>query len=244
MFKKQNKNFRTDLDIIIEKLQKKEAFAFSKYADGELHILANKPINNGEFWFKPEEDSFNRDKMIESFRYQNNNYYVGISCPCCIGGETIHKWMKKQSGQDTEHLTWANIFVNGNHQYYIDNMVPTYSDYEIVVVSNDQSNISDLPFNVKKHFKIGKNAWVEDYQMIDDIKQYIDADASAGHLFLFCAGPFGNILSHQLFEHNQKNTYIDIGSTLNTYLLGNAGYNRGYLRKEPTSKKMCVWSDE
>ena len=75
-------------------------------------------------------------------------------------------------------------------------------------------------FRAHKHFKIGKNAWVQDYSLIDEIKTYIDSEATEGKLFLFCAGPFGNILTHQLYEHNKNNTYIDIGSTLNVYPWG------------------------
>ena len=55
MFSTIDKNYREDLKSVIEKLERREHFSFSKYADGELHILANKPINNGEFWFIPEE---------------------------------------------------------------------------------------------------------------------------------------------------------------------------------------------
>ena len=70
----------------------------------------------------------------------------------------------------------------------------------------------------------------------------MDSEKIRDHLFLFCAGPFGNILTHQLFDYNKENTYIDIGSTLNYFLLGEAGKNRGYLRKESSINKVCVWS--
>ena len=241
MFDIENKSFRDDLKHIIEKLKNKTPFSFSKYADGELHILSNKPINNGEFWFVPEEHSFNREKMIRSFKFKHENYFVGISCPCCIGGKPVHDWMKKQSRQSDNHLTWANIFVNGNYNYYLKNMVPFYSQYEVVLISNSDSNLEKLPFKVKKHFKIGKNAWVKDYNLIDEIKTFIDNDNIKNHLFLMCAGPFGNILTHQLFEHNDNNTYIDIGSTLNPFLLGEIGKNRGYLRGASSLNKICVW---
>ena len=151
--------------------------------------------------------------------------------------------MKQNSNQQQDHLTWANIFVNGNHEYYIKNMIPVYKKYEVVVVSNNESNIDALPFKVKKHFSIGKNAWIKDYPIIEDIKTYIDNNDIKSHLFLFCAGPFGNILAHKLFEHNDLNTYIDIGSTLNVMLLGNAGKNRGYLRGGPSLNKVCSWGD-
>ena len=243
MFTVEDKNYREDLQVLIEKLKSKECFSFSKYADGELHILANRPINNGEFWFVPQNNSERRQDMIDSLKFKNDNYFVGISCPCCIGGLTVHNWFKKQSGQDIENLTWANLFVNGNHSYYINNMVPLYSEYKVVLVSNSDSNLNRLPFEVEKHFKIGKNAWVNDYNLVNEIKSYISENEICNYLFLFCAGPFGNILSHQLFDFNKNNTYIDIGSTLNHFLLGDNGKNRGYLRGEPSSRKICVWGE-
>ena len=123
MFDTDNKNFTKDLEHIINKLQKHENFAFSKYADGELHILANKPVNNGEFWFIPEDHTVYRKQMIDSFKYKHDSYFVGISCPCCIGGKPVHSWMKKQSDQNPQNLTWANLFVNGNYKHYLKNMV-------------------------------------------------------------------------------------------------------------------------
>lgn len=242
-FETKQKTYRTDLEYIIDKLRKKENFAFSKYADGELHILANKPVNNGEFWFDPNTNQQQRKSLIDSLKFKDPNYFVGISCPCCIGGSTVHNWYKKQSGQNLENLTWANLFVNGNHKYYIDNMMSLYCEYEVVLISNSKSNLEKLPFEVKKHFQIGKNAWIDDIDLLDEIKKYIDEHQDTQHLFLFCAGPFGNILVQQLFEYSRQNVYIDIGSTLNHYLLGKDGKNRGYLRGEPSINKICVWEE-
>jgi hypothetical protein len=237
----EDKCYRKDLEILVDKLKNREHFAFSKYADGELHALINKPVNNGEFWFVPEEHEKSRKALIDSFQYQDESYFVGVSCPCCIGGRPVHNWMKSQSGQPEERLTWANIFVNGNYKYYLDNMVPLYSEFDVYLVSNSDSNLDKLPFEVKGHFQIGKNAWVKDHELIDKMKTFISEQQIKDSLFLFCAGPFGNILAHQLYEFSKNNTFIDIGSTLNPLLLGEEGKNRGYLRGEPSVNKICVW---
>lgn len=244
MFDTNPKSFSNDLKKIINKLKNKEKFAFSKYADGELHIIVNKPVNNGEFWFIPEQNQFNRAKMIDSFKYRHDNYYIGICCPCCGSWGVTHPWMKKQSGQKPENITWANIFVNSNHKKYLEEMVPLYKNYDVYLVSNDASNLASLPFEVKGHFSIGKNAWVDNYNVVDQIKSFIDDKEVKNSLFLFCAGPFGNILTHQLFEHNKDNTYIDIGSTLNPFLLGERGKNRDYLKGGADLNKTCIWGNE
>lgn len=242
-FDTQNKDYRNDLDILINKLKNKEHFAFSKYADGELHILIDRPINNGEFWFVPDKHQDNRKSLIDSFQFQDESYYVGVSCPCCIGGTPVHEWMKKQSGQPESHLTWANLFVNGNYNHYLQNMVPLYSEYDVYLVSNSNSNLDRLPFEIKGHFQIGKNAWVENHSLIQEMKDYISDNEIKNSLFLFCAGPFGNTLTHQLYEYSKENTFIDIGSTLNPFLLGENGKNRGYLRSESSINKVCAWGE-
>ena len=90
-----NKSFKQDLVVFYNKLLSKENFSFSKYADGEWAVIQNCPVNNGEFWFDPNnsEDQKKRRYLIESFEYKNPQYYVGISCPCCQGNE-IFEMMK------------------------------------------------------------------------------------------------------------------------------------------------------
>ena len=61
-------------------------------------------------------------------------------------------------------------------------------------------------------------------------------------LFLFACGPFGNMLAHQLWESNKKNTYLDIGSTLNLWL-HSEGFIRDYYKDgSHYQNKVCVWS--
>ena len=234
-------DFRSDIEKFQQKIKSKEKFAFSKYADGELYILANQKINNGEFWFDPNTDQFYRQKLIESFTYNEDGYYMGISCPCCIGGTQAHEFMKRTSNKTEDKLTWANLFVNSNYDFYLDSIVPLYSEYEVYLVSNDESSLKSLPFKVSKHFKIGKNAWNSDYPLIEEMIQFISDNEIKDSLFLFCAGPFGNILSSQLHKANKDNTYLDIGSTLNPFLLGEKGKNRDYLRAKPGAGPPCIW---
>jgi hypothetical protein len=38
--------------------------------------------------------------------------------------------MKEQSGQDEEHLTYANLFVNTNYPLYVKNFITEYQNME------------------------------------------------------------------------------------------------------------------
>ncbi len=236
-----NKEFLKDLDLVIEKLKNRKPFAFSKFADGEYEILKNRGITNCDGWtYNPVSDNRYHLRLLEAFQYQNENYHVGISCPCCVGTE-IFSDMREISGQNKDNLTWANLFVNANYKKYLREVVPLYSQYDVYLVANKRAKLKYLPFDVKRHYPIGDLAWKNDYDLIQQIKDDIDTENTSGSLYLFCAGPLGNMMAHQLFEHNKTNTYLDIGSTLNIHLLGPAGKNRGYLRGGNSLNQVCHW---
>jgi hypothetical protein len=238
-------SFSDDLKFIFNKLKNNEYFAFSKYADGEFRILKNHYIDilakeNGEFKYDPNDntDLFYRDQLIKSFQFQHPEYYVGIGCRCCMGDESF-RWMLDNSHQKEMNVTWANIFVNSNYIFYKENIIPFYSQREIVLVCNHKSNLNALPFNVVKDFRVGTNAYKDDFSLVEEILNWIEVGQIENKLFLFCAGPFGNILAHRLFEKNPYNTYMDVGSTLDP-LLG-LGNTRCYLSGHATLNKSCIW---
>jgi hypothetical protein len=241
------KNFKTDFNKFHDMIKNHEPFAISRNNDGEMIILFNEFIDlrqklNGEFIYDPNIEShrFFRDKLMESAQYKASNYYVGIACKCCVGEEK-HIKLKTLTGQDEEHLTWGNIFVNSNYPQYQEKIIPAFNDYNVVMVVNHKAITYDLPFKDKivKTFTVGTNAWMQDYKLVDEMKKYIEDNKIENHLFLFCAGPFSNILILECFKSSSKNTYLDAGSTLDNYM--NLGATRGYLRGAETLNKICIW---
>lgn len=230
------KIFDQELYRIFNLFKKGAPFSFSKYADGEWAIMNNHYLNNNEFEISHKTPVFLKHKLIESFRFKDPNYHVGISCPCCQG-EEAHK-MNIFSGQDEEHLTFANIFVNSNYSVYKETFLKEYEKYDIHLIANKNSKIENLPFKIEKFYPIGFNAWVNDYKLIEEIKQ----QKFKNKLFLFCAGPFGNLLAHQLHESNKQNIYLDIGSTLNPWLQSE-GFKRDYYINGYFSERKCIWNE-
>jgi len=233
-------DFNNEILEFYKKFKNNEHFALSKFADGEFSILINKGLTNCDGWtFKPEEHSFYRNKLIESYQYTAENYYIGIGCKCCMGSEN-HEWMKKNSRQKEDKLTWANIFVNSNYPIYEQTFLKEYSNKKIVMVINENAKLNKLPFNVEKDFRIGSiGGWISNYDIIEKIKKYIIENNIEDYTFLFCAGPLGDILSMELHKISNKNTYLDIGSTLDKYM--GLGYTRGYLRGSSNLKENCEW---
>lgn len=229
-----DKNFYGEIKKIFDKLKNKNLFSFSKFADGEWFMMRNIPINNNEFNYTVD-DIFYRDKLIEAFKYKDDGYIVGISCPCCQGQE--HYNMKEFSEQDENNLTYANVFVNANYPFYLTTFIDEYKNWDVILVANKNALVDNLPFKISKFYPVENTAWKHNYNLIEEIKQ----EKFTNKLFLFACGPFGNILAHQLWDDNKNNTYLDIGSTLNPWLQSE-GFKRDYYDAGLKYKnKICTW---
>jgi hypothetical protein len=232
------KDFKKDIDLIKDSILNKKKFAFSKYADGERYILNSIKITNIDFWtFNPQTDSLFFNMLDESFRYKDSGYYIGISCPCC--DEYSYNWFNNNKGSDESNTTFANIFVNGNYETFKNELIPTFNTYDrIVLVANKKSNLENIKnvLNFTDFFGIGDEAFKTDLDLPEKILNYMEKENIIDSLFLFCAGPMGNILSHKLWQNNKNNTYIDIGSTLNPWFERNV---RDYQRGVNSPDKIC-----
>ena len=260
------KKFTKDFNILLKKLNKKENFAFSRFSDGELFILQNKKlIISLKYWlvgdkkinanfskddqkeFLPSKHQFYRQKLISSLTFKKKNYFKGISCTCCNGKKQV-KYMKYLANNDI-NLTFSNLLQNGNYHSFMEKMLKIFSKKKIILIANKNHNHLKLPFKVKKKFSIGINCFINDYSKIKNIKNFIRKNKIKNHIFLFQASSLSNILIYELFRDYDKNTYIDIGSTLNPYyneslLSKSRSYLSEYWLRDRSSKhlkKKCYW---
>ena len=260
------KTFKGDFENLRDKLKNGENFAFSRFSDGEVFVLQNKRLElnenhfvianrRGNGWYNKEEQKtfipgeheFYRKKLEESLQFKKENYYRGISCRCCIGDGDFN-WQVDLAGGDDETLTWANLWNNGNYERFVEEIVPLFKDKKIIMVVNESAKLDDLPFDVIKDFRVGTNCFVNDYGLIEEMKTYITENNIEDHVFLVSCASLTNLINHQLFEFNDKNTYIDIGSTLNPMLKmegwkGSRAYLREYWLNDNRNflNKNCIW---
>jgi hypothetical protein len=235
------KDFRHELLKFRARLKRGEPFALSRFGDGESAILMNGPIETSEYRYDPQKATDFRlhKQLLESFCYKHCQYYVGISCPECIGMRNFRS-MKKKSGQGDDHLTFACLFVDFNYSYFKRFFLPLFKEYEVILVCNEDASLKTLPFVVKKEFRVSMNAWKRDRHLIRKIHKYIEERKIRRHLFLLCAGPFSCILAHQLHSFCPDNFYIDIGSVLDPFFFEE--FTRGYMTKGSSYlKKACYW---
>lgn len=230
-----SKNFKEEIYKFYNLLLKGKPFSFSKFADGEWAAINNETLNNNEFENSINVSPFYREKLLQALQYKDSDYYIGTCCPCCNGNRAYE--MRKLSGQNEDNMTFANLFVNTNYEIYKNTFLKEYSNYDIHLVANKKSKIENLPFKIEKFYPVGFSAWVNDYYLIDEISN----KNLKNKLFLFCCGPFGNLLAHQLFSSNKNNIYLDIGSTLNPWL-ESEGFKREYYCNGYFSNVTCKWN--
>lgn len=250
------KDFRQHFYLLLNKFKNGENFAYSRFSDGELRIMQNLELKlasdhciigdakkNNPYLeedrkhFDPNLHQFYREKLMEAYKFKKENYFVGLSCRCCVGEADFKQMLEWYDGDtESDYLTWSNLFLNGNYDLFIKEFLPEFSKKDIVYIVNENADLSGLPFEVKKDFRVGKNCIINDYGLIETIKNWIDENNIKNHVFLFSASSLSNFMVHQLFEYNDENTYMDIGTTLNPYI-GMEG-RRGY---HTYNKKICIW---
>jgi hypothetical protein len=257
------KDFRNDFLMFKEKLRNGENFAFSRFSDGEMYILQNRqlkldqsiiqiddrvqsgPYQKADFKnFNPETDSEFQSKLVTSFQHKQKNYYKGISCSCCVGKENFD-WQINLHGGDGDSLTWANIWVNSNYPSFIQEILPILYSKRCVFIGHHDADISLLPFIVKD-FRVGYNAFINDYHVIKDMLNWIQNNKVQDFVFLFSASSFTNLAIYELFKQHNNNTYIDIGTCLTPLM--NMPTQRDYLQgfwnyKGSNSLNLkCIWN--
>lgn len=228
-------DYLKDFDRLKSKLIEGENFAFLRFSDGEGFILYNQYLELSDRGynldhscgyayygkeeyklFDPDKHEFYREKLIESLEYCADNYFKGLPMrDSCSAFNGIFEEIVENAGGDSEYLTFANLWNNANYPRFVEEVVPIFSNKKVVMIVNECANVQNLPFTVVKDFRVGSNCFINNYDIIEEIKNYIIDNDIKDHIFLVSAASLSNILIYQLYEINNQNTYIDIGSTLN-----------------------------
>lgn len=262
------KNFNNAFDSLLSKIKNKENFAFIRFSDGELDILKNKYVilsdnyfisgkqkGNGKYTkeeqkeFDPKKHQFVREKLIETFKHNQENYFKGIctGTDVHVGSENFN-WMIDFHGGDHPNLTFSNLLINANYSKFVEKMIPLFVDRKVIYIANQLADTSKLPFDIEKKFEIGSNCQVNNYDTSEKVKQYIKDNKITNAIILCSAASLSNFIIYENFKDNPNNTFLDIGSCLNPLLnLEGWKYTRGYLTSywlnsnSPFGRQIDVW---
>lgn len=251
------KNFRDHFYMLMNKFSSDENFAFTRFSDGELRIMQGKKLvlasdhyQIGDQKIKgayhpedrknvdPTKHQHIKDKLIEAYQHLQENYFVGLSCRCCVGESDFNQMLNWYKGDvNSDLLTWSNLWVNGNYTLFREHMLPLFKNKKIVYIVNKDANLSGLPFEIVKDYRIGENCIINNFGLENIIGEWIENESIENHTFLFSASSLSNMVIYELYKKYPNNTYIDIGTTLNREL-GMKGM-RGYL--SGGDQKICIW---
>ena len=172
-----------------------------------------------------------RQKLIECYQYKQHNYFKGICTPTDGHvGEDNFKYQIALHRGDTADLTFSNLLINANYRRFVEEMVPLFNEREIIYVVNRLADVERLPFEVKQSFEIGSNCMINDYNVAQEVKEYIADNKIEKHIVLCSAASLSNFVIYECFRDNPNNTFLDIGSCLNPLLnLEGWRHTRGYL---------------
>ena len=147
-------------------------------------------------------------------------------------------------GEIDENLTSTNLLVNSNYPLFVSNFIPILKTKKIVFICSKNADLSKTNLDIVKDFRVGKNCIVNDHHLIEEIKEWIMKEEITNHVFLFSASSLSEVLIHELYKVNDKNTYIDVGTTLHPYM--GLDIARDYLKAyhqnfpHPDLKNSCV----
>lgn len=239
-----NLDIEHEFDAMLKRLKRREFFAFSRFNDGEMHVLKNQQFTCEQWQLTGDKASAFKQALAQSLCYQHPDYIIGIPCSCREDTDQFRDYLFSNFELNTSQMTFSTLFVNAMHRRLQNDFIPAMTDYPIILVANEKSNLTHFKkcgFDVKHFVPVSHNAWQNYKTITKSIQHYTQSKKPIKHLFLFSAGPVANILIPAIHKTHPENTYIDIGSSLDQQL-GLPKGTRNYLQPHGWKKlARCVW---
>lgn len=209
------KRLDKQLDFFINKILKGENFAFARNADGEKFIMTGISVESQEKkWTSPNYVSKLGHSIYDSLDVLDSNFYYAISCPCC--DKEAYYWYSSRI--KNKNITFSNLWINVNFRYFKSKFELIKRD--AVLIANFAASGAKIGnLNIIKHYAIDDDCisfWENHARdMIDSIKS--NFKDSKDLLFVVSAGPMSSPIIKELFLNNPNNTYVDFGSSIDSY---------------------------
>ncbi len=240
--KLEHRCFYDELFFFTDKILTHENFSIVRFGDGEMKIVKGESIKTSRFFYTPgdKKHEHNRDILCKSLSYNSPQYYVGFPGRCCVGDQYTDSIIEL-SGLPDKQLTWASVFINANYDNFLNITVPALQKRTLNLICFEKAVLKHLPFQIKKQFGVGMNAWADDLEKTyPAIEAYIESEKVKNEIFIFCSGILSNMLIYKLTEKYPQNTYLDVGSVFDVYL--SLGKTRRYLKgNQKQIQHSCIW---
>jgi len=211
----------TDLDFFMNKIRNCIPFAVIRPADGEFRVLQNESLTNVDNWTFIKNGKLYHDLTSAIHLASNKNCFVGIPCGCC--NIDMARWYINTFKLHPSYTTFANIFVNKNWKTWIKFLLDEKIAFTFIGPFNlPNSFIVQNYINIPLYLVNDWDSKGDEYlsMIMNEIKKY------KNRLFLFSGGPISKILIANAWNQHPYNIYLDIGSSLDTFMKGST--NRYY----------------
>jgi hypothetical protein len=237
--------FQEDLEEVLCLIVESDSLALARFADGEASVLKNITVGNKDGWlYKKDKNLVFRRDLRHSLLCADKNYLYGLSCTCC--DKANHDFLLDSVRAPLENLTFSNIWVNGNFTRFNERFLPTVkaSGKQVILCSGSKARVAELGrfIPIVDFIPIPGNCVLYWEKYREQVRGLLDWKATqySNAIFLIAAGPMSEIIIHEMWQANQRNIYLDIGSTLDPLLFRRN--SRGYHTSgHAFSQRICSW---
>ena len=232
---------------LIQKLRKKEAFAFAHFNDGEMQYILEKnkvTISRGAQKYTAELAKH----LKRVFLINNAKFYKGIPCESCF------KEMKKESIELLRHTedplpphhptTHQKVNACIFHHNYVERRHELFMEMQKY---KTQTWIISTEFNIEKvintlglmdtkirQYRLPVNNAYETYLKFK--KEYEEIKYEKNELVILLCGPVGRIIAGEGIVNNPETTFLCLGSYFD-YL--SSGINHIYFKNNRLCEECC-----
>jgi hypothetical protein len=191
-------------------------------------------------------DTLLSEELAAALDCDDPNYCVGISCPCC-GARDYAFYRSRLSEYRLAHrVTYANIFSNGNWDAFDRRIVQALRQTQrrVIIVTHWDKDFDyaratltgiaveaiptvsaryDQPIGnhyISRRCCGGSVLWYCSERQAARERFAALAASVSDAIFLVQLGPIANVLIHEMFLCNKRNTYLDMGHSLDPVLFG------------------------
>ena len=214
-------------------------FAYSRYADGEVLLINGHEVTEGtqayniDKWKAPNKLTKVGIELLKTLKHTESNYFYAISGK----NDNIndYNFLKSIITQPDTNITFANLWINSNYKKMFENYLnyskPSYVICnEIAEIINFKINVIDIikfPNDCINYWEINGDVYIDSL-----IKKY---GSLTNQTFFISCGLVSEIIIDRLYNNNQNNKYIDVGSSMDEfihnkktrpYMLDNSPYSK------------------
>jgi len=189
------------LENYIENLKTNNPFALTRWGDGEWFNLNKKKGQNcdGNIYYEDLGDELL--KIVS----EKQNYHLGV--------QTLISYSVSQSENYPQDWVDADVFHKASSDGNLQEFIEVLENSHVVYIGNESlKNLSfvnefiEIPYN---------NCWMIKDEIIKNVESTFSGKTK---VYLFSAGMATNYFIHELWNKNNKNIYIDVGSVFDPYV--------------------------